>query len=55
VSENRQRGDPARRKETWRTNAATVKVIQQALQGAVCRPPRYRLLRARIARWWAKC
>lgn len=32
MSENRQRGDPARRERDWRTNAATVKVIQQALQ-----------------------
>ncbi len=32
MPENRQRGDPARRKETRRTNASTVKVIQQALQ-----------------------
>jgi glutamate-5-semialdehyde dehydrogenase len=33
-------------KETWRTNAATVKVIQQALQECGCRPPRCRRLRA---------
>ena len=32
MPENRQRGDPARRERDRRTNASTVKVIQQALQ-----------------------
>jgi glutamate-5-semialdehyde dehydrogenase len=42
-------------KETWRTNAATVKVIQQALEECGLPPARYRRLKARIARWSMKC
>jgi glutamate-5-semialdehyde dehydrogenase len=38
-------------KETWRTNAATVKVIQQALEECGLPQALYRPLKARIARW----
>jgi gamma-glutamyl phosphate reductase len=55
VPENRQRGDSARRKETWRTNAATVKVIQQALEECGLPAAPCRRLKARIARWSTKC